>query len=1012
MGKAGAFARVLFGFVVTVALVIGVPLALIAMAGNPLPSSIPSFDEINILLTQNGDGFAEFVINGLAVLLWIVWAQLFIALIVELTATLRRSETRNLPTIPGIQSLAARLITSMTLATALATAPVLPAAVGALSFDPIEAPQTRVPHHQSGTMGAALGLQIAEDTERENDARDAAADSEQSTELVVHETTEFWDLAEAAYGDGVAWKQIADANAGNSDADGVTMTSDTEMVPGATLLILPGSVDIARLSAFGIIPEPEEADVAVDPAGHAVSDAPDELHVVERGDSMWSLAEEEVERRIGHDASESDIAPYWVDVVDANRDRVQSGNVDLIFPGEELVLPGAGEPTASAESDSIEQTSEVHADYSAATDAMLIGGPAPAASNVSAPSAPQSTRAARPYTPPESNQVPIKHLALATFGASFLASGIVGAIRRRRELQRRHRPDGSALRQPSSEAAAFEAALAHASDELHASQHGSGWRLLPADAVAVSDAMGPMEVRANATGELVAVPLSEATPAGSAASPGQNGGRPSVDLRARPADAAPNTMGFDDVGPMGIHEQPFGATTLVVGTDPATGEAVLVDLVAAGSVQLLGEAAHVRRFVRTAVLDLAVSDRADDIGVIAVGIGHELADLERVSVVENFADALAQAVQLRAAEPTIPVVALAAAGIDTAGPSIAALGDMGAVVISPDIESPVRITVSGDQAKIWPQGSSVMLAALDDAQYESVTELVDTSEREAFDSVDDHRTVSDVLDVAKTSACPVAAGRVEVSVLGPVEVAGASSFSSTKAIDVICYLAFHRNGVDADQIKTWVWPAFDPPSDKAFANVMSRARTALGNGEDDEPLLSKAGSDRMYRLSPEVTTDFDRFRAIVTLADQAADAKQTLTALTQALELIKGVPFTGGTSSSFAWADNHVRANVEFTIDEVVHRCADLALELGDLRGARWAALKGLELVPGCEQCFRRRFLVARAGNNRSELRRAMADLERTASIELGEPEAVDTISGELLDLYRELDQALVAGPA
>ena len=79
---------------------------------------------------------------------------------------------------------------------------------------------------------------------------------------------------------------------------------------------------------------------------------------------------------------------------------------------------------------------------------------------------------------------------------------------------------------------------------------------------------------------------------------------------------------------------------------------------------------------------------------------------------------------------------------------------------------------------------------------------------------------------------------------------------------------------------------------------------------------------------------------------------------------------------------------------------------------ARWAALKGLELVPGCEQCFRRRFLIAGAGNNRSELRRAMADLEAAAMIDLGEPEAVDNISGELLDLYSELDRALVAGTA
>ena len=171
---------------------------------------------------------------------------------------------------------------------------------------------------------------------------------------------------------------------------------------------------------------------------------------------------------------------------------------------------------------------------------------------------------------------------------------------------------------------------------------------------------------------------------------------------------------------------------------------------------------------------------------------------------------------------------------------------------------------------------------------------------------------------------------------------------------------------------------------------------------------SRAGADKTYRLSEDVTTDFDRFRAIVELADAADTVDERIGLLKTALELIRGVPFSGGAASSFAWADNHVRAQVEYAIDETVHRCADLALEHGDLQTARWSALKGLELVPGCEQCFRRRFLVAGAGHNRTELRRAMADLEASAAAELGEPEAIDTISGDLLDLYHELDQALV----
>jgi DNA-binding SARP family transcriptional activator len=451
-----------------------------------------------------------------------------------------------------------------------------------------------------------------------------------------------------------------------------------------------------------------------------------------------------------------------------------------------------------------------------------------------------------------------------------------------------------------------------------------------------------------------------------------------------------------------------------VGTDATTGDAVFLDLESAKMVELIGDEQSVRRFARSAVLDLAVSDRADDLCVIAINVGQGLDDLERVHPVDSYSSALTHAVRCGHATPdsTTPTVVVSAEVPVADGESTAALQDLGVVLVAPGLDSLVQIRIDGDHAKIMPEGTSVLLAALNDHDYRALAELVETTSSAAVEVVDETTILEEHLDVAVATACPIEAGPVEVKVLGPVVVSGAQSFSSLKAVDVVAYLAFHRHGVDSDQIKTWVWPAFAPPTDKAFANVMSRARTGLGTADDGSPFLSRAGADKTYRLAEAVTTDFDRFRAIVELADAATETASTLASLRHALELIRGVPFTGGAASSFSWADNHVRARVEYTIDETVHRCADLALEVGDLATARWAALKGLELVPGCEQCFKRRFLIAGAGNNRTELRRAMADLEASAMADLGEPEAVDTISGELLDLYHELDQALVAGSA
>lgn len=65
--------------------------------------------------------------------------------------------------------------------------------------------------------------------------------------------------------------------------------------------------------------------------------------LVQRGDHLWSIATAEVARREGRDPSglqATDIAPYWLEVVAANRHRLRSGDPDVLLPGERIVLPG------------------------------------------------------------------------------------------------------------------------------------------------------------------------------------------------------------------------------------------------------------------------------------------------------------------------------------------------------------------------------------------------------------------------------------------------------------------------------------------------------------------------------------------------------------------------------------------------------------------------------------------------------------------------------------------------
>ncbi len=64
--------------------------------------------------------------------------------------------------------------------------------------------------------------------------------------------------------------------------------------------------------------------------------------IVEKGDHLWSISAKHLEQRLARRASEEEIAPYWRQVIDVNRDRLRSGDPDLIYPGETVLLPELG----------------------------------------------------------------------------------------------------------------------------------------------------------------------------------------------------------------------------------------------------------------------------------------------------------------------------------------------------------------------------------------------------------------------------------------------------------------------------------------------------------------------------------------------------------------------------------------------------------------------------------------------------------------------------------------------
>jgi hypothetical protein len=69
---------------------------------------------------------------------------------------------------------------------------------------------------------------------------------------------------------------------------------------------------------------------------------PARSHRVVEGDNLWTIARDHiaaVTNRRSSDLSDHEIATYWLRVIAVNRAALRSGNPDLIFPGELIMLP-------------------------------------------------------------------------------------------------------------------------------------------------------------------------------------------------------------------------------------------------------------------------------------------------------------------------------------------------------------------------------------------------------------------------------------------------------------------------------------------------------------------------------------------------------------------------------------------------------------------------------------------------------------------------------------------------
>lgn len=137
-------------------------------------------------------------------------------------------------------------------------------------------------------------------------------------------------------------RRVLTGIAGAGTAGAVVLGATGTATPGAAdappaverLVRLPGDpADPPPVATMAVLDEAAPAPVAPTDVGAAST------WTVAPGDSFWSIADELLAERLGRPPTDAEVDGPWRALIEANRDRLATGDPDLLLPGQVLVLP-------------------------------------------------------------------------------------------------------------------------------------------------------------------------------------------------------------------------------------------------------------------------------------------------------------------------------------------------------------------------------------------------------------------------------------------------------------------------------------------------------------------------------------------------------------------------------------------------------------------------------------------------------------------------------------------------
>jgi hypothetical protein len=229
-------ARAVVAGLVLVVLCAGLPALLWALGAFPLPTSLPSPDELSAALSQPDSG--ELLLRALLLAAWVGWATFTGSVLVEAFAQARGRYAPRLPGLAPVQHLAASLVAALavlapTVPVGLAAAPGPPGALTVAAAPPASPPEHRdvgvVTHNSAPAPAPAAFATPARQAEKV---------------YVVRRRDTLWSIAARHLGDPLRWPEIADLNYDRPQPDGRRLTDPHWIYPGWQLLMPDDAVDL------------------------------------------------------------------------------------------------------------------------------------------------------------------------------------------------------------------------------------------------------------------------------------------------------------------------------------------------------------------------------------------------------------------------------------------------------------------------------------------------------------------------------------------------------------------------------------------------------------------------------------------------------------------------------------------------------------------------------------------------------------------------------------------------